>query len=212
MIGEVDNFARIERFMSFDSDDQFYFVQILQRKKDGPASNGAIVSGTNNKSRAIKSYCVTSREYLEQHEFEIRELCRLFNARAYFSPARRSFEKIALANLVNLSKHIADGNYSHAKTDYWGACGQTGIEKFYLVDIDEEHDNYEDLTKIESFLQIDVRSEADRLNRIVLNVPTVHGRHFICKPFDINAFKQLWPDIDVHRNSPTLLYKAATEE
>jgi len=212
MIREVNNFEQIKNFIKFDTDDQFYFVQILQRKKDGLAADGSIVSGTNNKSRAIKSYCVTSREYLEQHEFEIKQLCRLFNARAYFSPARKSFKQVALANLVNLSKHIADENFSHAKTDYWGACGQSGIEKLYLVDIDENHNNLTDLYKIEGDLQQVVRSEVPGFERIVLTIPTVHGKHFICKPFDVNAFKQMWPDIDVHRNNPTLLYKAATEE
>ena len=32
----VDNFELIRRFMHFESTDQFYFMQILQRKKDGP--------------------------------------------------------------------------------------------------------------------------------------------------------------------------------
>ena len=32
----VDNFELIRRFMRFESTDQFYFMQILQRKKDGP--------------------------------------------------------------------------------------------------------------------------------------------------------------------------------
>ena len=52
----VDNFALIRDFMKFDDPDQFYFLQILQRKKDGPGLNGT-VSGTNNKARSIKTYC-----------------------------------------------------------------------------------------------------------------------------------------------------------
>ena len=61
----VDNFELIRRFMHFESTDQFYFMQILQRKKDGPGPNG-IVCGTNNKARAIKSYCITSVEMLDR--------------------------------------------------------------------------------------------------------------------------------------------------
>ena len=45
----VGNFELIRRFMRFESTDQFYFMQILQRKK----------GGTNNKAREIKSYCIT---------------------------------------------------------------------------------------------------------------------------------------------------------
>lgn len=32
----VDNFALIRDFMRFEDPDHFYFLQILQRKKDGP--------------------------------------------------------------------------------------------------------------------------------------------------------------------------------
>ena len=64
----VDNFELIRRFMHFESTDQFYFMQILQRKKDGPGPNG-IVCGTNNKARAIKSYCITSVELLYRISF-----------------------------------------------------------------------------------------------------------------------------------------------
>ena len=45
----VDNFKLLREFMRFDSEDQYYFLQILQRKKDGPGPN-ATVSGKNNKS------------------------------------------------------------------------------------------------------------------------------------------------------------------
>ena len=70
----VDNFELIRRFMHFESTDQFYFMQILQRKKDGPGPNG-IVCGTNNKARAIKSYCITSVEMLYRISIEVKHLC-----------------------------------------------------------------------------------------------------------------------------------------
>ena len=81
----VDNFELIRRFMHFESTDQFYFMQILQRKKDGPGPNG-IVCGTNNKARAIKSYCITSVEMLDRISIEVKHLCEYFNARAYLYP------------------------------------------------------------------------------------------------------------------------------
>lgn len=201
----VDNFKLLREFMQFDSEDQFYFLQILQRKKDGPGPNGT-VSGTNNKARAIKSYCVTSVEMLDRIEIEVKHLCEYFNARAYFYPARRSFQKVALKNMVDLANNIACGNFSHAKTDYWSACGQTSIEKFYLVDIDENHFNPDDLLKIREFIEYEVNSGAEPGTRIKLKVPTKHGMHFICSPFDVNTFSKAWPDIDVHKSNPTVLF------
>ena len=37
-------------------------------------------------------------------------------------------------------------------------------------------------------------------------VPTAHGKHLICKPFNTAKFGQKYPEVDVHKNNPTLLY------
>ena len=201
----VDNFKLIRGFMHFESTDQFYFMQILQRKKDGPGPNG-IVCGTNNKDRAIKSYCITSAEMLDRITLEVKYLCEYFNARAYFYPARRSFKQVAMKNMVLLANDISDGNYAHAKTAYWSACGSTKIEKFYLVDVDydkcyEGRDVY-----IHAEIDLNVKASVPIGKRIKLCVPTKNGIHFICSPFDVATFKERQPDIDVHKNSPTVLY------
>ena len=48
---EIDNFELILDQLSFDNRDEFYFVQIIQRKKDG--NDGLHV---RNGYRLIKSY------------------------------------------------------------------------------------------------------------------------------------------------------------
>lgn len=201
----VDNFKLIRRFMHFESTDQFYFMQILQRKKDGPGPNG-IVCGTNNKDRAIKSYCITSVEMLDRITIEVKYLCEYFNARAYFYPARRSFKQVAMKNMVLLANDISDDNYAHAKTTYWSACGSTEIEKFYLVDIDDDKCDVGRVIDIHAEIGLYVRSNTPIGQRVKLCVPTRNGSHLICTPFDVNAFKDRFPDIDVHKNSPTVLY------
>lgn len=202
---EVDNFKLIRRFMHFESTDQFYFLQILQRKKDGPGPNG-IVYGTNNKARAIKSYCITSIGMLDRITLEIKYLCKYFNARAYFYPARRSFRQVAMRNMVLLAGNIAETNYAHAKTDYWSACGTTEIEKLYLVDVDYDKCNEQRIIAIHGDIDLNVRSGAHRGERIKLCVPTKNGVHFICAPFDVASFKEKYPDVDVHKSNPTVLY------
>lgn len=201
----VDNFELIRGFMRFESTDQFYFLQILQRKKDGPGPNG-IAYGSNNKARAIKSYCVTSVEMLDRISIEVKYLCEYFNARAYFYPARRSFKKVAMRNMVLLANNISESNYSHAKTDYWSACGTTEIEKLYLVDVDYDKCNEQRIIAIHEDIDLNVRSGAHRGERIKLCVPTKNGIHFICSPFDVASFKEKYPDIDVHKSNPTVLY------
>lgn len=201
----VDNFGLIRGFMRFESADQFYFLQILQRKKDGPGPNG-IAYGSNNKARAIKSYCVTSVEMLDRISVEVKHLCEYFNARAYFYPARRSFRQVAMKNIVLLANNISDSNYSHAKTDYWSACGTTEIEKLYLVDVDYDKCDEDRMRDIRDDIDLSVRSGAPVGQRIRLCVPTKNGIHFICAPFDVASFKERYPDVDVHKSNPTVLY------
>ena len=179
----VDNFALIRNFMKFEDPDQFYFLQIIQRKKDGPGLNGSVL-GTNNTSRSIKTYCITSKEMLDRIELEVKHLCEYFNARACIYLARRSFRKVALKNMVDLANDISIGNYFHAKNSYWSACGQTSIEKLWLIDIDEEDIPYMDL--IENCIQnVAINDSVPFGERILLKVPTKHGYHFICRPFNI---------------------------
>lgn len=206
----VDNFALIRDFMKFEDPDHFYFLQIIQRKKDGPGPNGT-VSGTNNKSRSIKTYCITSKEMLDRIEIEVKHLCEYFNARACIYLARRSFKKVALKNMVDLANDIADGNYFHAKTAYWSACGKTSVEKLWLIDIDEEDLPYMDL--IENCIQNIARNDSVPFGeRILLKVPTKHGYHFICRPFNILDLQAVYPNKNskefIHKDNPTVLYIA----
>ena len=53
----VDNFEQIRGLLKFDSDDDFYFVELLQRKKDNPDF------GSNN--RLIKYYYITILKYYQ---------------------------------------------------------------------------------------------------------------------------------------------------
>ena len=43
-------------------------------------------------------------------------------------------------------------------------------------------------------------------NKIISIIPTKSGNHLITSPFNIKQFKEKYPDIDVHKNNPTLLY------
>lgn len=58
----VDNFDMIENILEFNSQDEFYFLQIIQRKKDGN-----ITQIGNNGYRTIKTYYIFSKdpEYLK---------------------------------------------------------------------------------------------------------------------------------------------------
>jgi len=43
-------------------------------------------------------------------------------------------------------------------------------------------------------------------SKIYTQIPTKNGYHIITKPFNLKQFKDKYPDIDVHKNNPTILY------
>ena len=83
----IDNFDQIRKILKFE-DDYFYFIQIIQRKKEHPEL------GSNN--RIIRSYMISSEEKFDKNIMEIIHMCGAFNARAYIHLNRRKFSKIAL--------------------------------------------------------------------------------------------------------------------
>lgn len=93
----IDNFDLISSLLKFNSDDDFYFVQIIQRKKDNPDS----VNGCNNSSRAIKVYYINSVESLFKLKNEMIFFANHFNARVGINLNKRSYYKTAF-NLFGL--------------------------------------------------------------------------------------------------------------
>ena len=43
-------------------------------------------------------------------------------------------------------------------------------------------------------------------DKIVATIPTRSGYHLITTPFRLDTFNVNHPDIDVHKNNPTILY------
>lgn len=69
----IDNFKQVEKYLGFDNPNDFYFIQIIQRKKEVPEL------GSNN--RLIRSYYINSVESFNKYKDEIIKLCEVFNAR-----------------------------------------------------------------------------------------------------------------------------------
>jgi hypothetical protein len=197
----VDNFNLFKEVMEFDNEDEFYFVQILIRGKDGHTEQG--VNG-NNKNRLVKYYTIRSVDELCKKEEEIKSICKALNARAYIHPTKRSFSEVADTTLrVTTDMYLSGKNIVGLKGAYSTACGKSFItkDKKFVVDIDDYDKNIVDIL---NYIEIwcDPKAEA----KFVYKVPTAHGIHLITKPFNTQAFSEKYPDIDVHKNNPTLLY------
>lgn len=115
----INNFEQIKKLLSFNSDDEFYFVQILQRKKDNPGN----VNGSNNSSRLIKAYYIDSIEKLNKQQDEMIQLANLFNARVGINLNKRSYYKTAFNTLQTFANQMHNKEFKYLYRTYNTACG-----------------------------------------------------------------------------------------
>ena len=199
----VDNFNIFKKIINPLNEDEFYFVQILIRGKDGHTEAG--INGSN-KNRLIKFYTIKSVEHLAKVEEEIKAICNIFNARAYIHPTKRSFKAVSKECLKATIEMFLSENVIGLKGAYSTACGKSYItsDKKFVIDLDDENASQEKIKEVVDY----ITNECEPLNqdKFCYCVPTVHGIHLITTPFNTAKFSQHFTDIDVHKNNPTLLY------
>lgn len=201
---EINNINLIKDFLKFNSEDDFYYLQIIKRKKEHPEL------GSNN--YVVNTYYISSIEHLESKYDEIKLLCNFHNARAYINLNKRSFEKIAFHNLKKITDQIMNKDFKSIRKSYSSVCGlyQNDNEKKWIVDIDEKLPAY--ILQVEQFINyleplefIDLNSGKTKSK--VLNIfPTKNGYHLITTPFNRQEFSKKYPELDVHINNPSILY------
>jgi hypothetical protein len=192
----IDNIEHIKKLLNFTNEGDFYYCLILKRKKDQPEGE----RDNHQSVRTIKSYCVDSIEYLEKRYDEIKQLCEMFKARAYIHVQKQNHRDVSLNMMVALAQRIQDGNHKQQGL-FDSVVGQLKTyEKRWIVDIDvsDYHAVYE-VTKFISTL----KPEGPKVESVI---PTKNGYHLITKRFDVKTFSEQYPDIDIQKKNPTLLY------
>lgn len=192
----VDNFEQIKDLLKWRSDDDFYFLQILQRKKDHKEGK---VKGTNNNSRLVKAYYVKDLEHLEFIEPEVKELCKLFNARAGINLNRRSFKKMQLQHLKKITEQLLNNDHNKSHRAYNTVCGayNNDKDKKWILDVDDVNFNP---TKLLS----DLHDAQPVGGKHIATIPSRNGYHLIVKPFNVMQVNLV--DTEIHKNNPTNLY------
>lgn len=203
----VDNFKLFRKYIEDHpcNEDQFYFVQILIRGKDGHLGEAGI--NGNNKNRLVKFYVIRGVSDLDKFEYEIKGISELLNARAYIHPAKRSFKQVGTEMLMEFASMVKHESFTTLKSAYSTACGKVHDEKVFIVDIDDVEMTDEIVNK---YVEIILDCSEDRNpDRILAIVPTLHGFHIIAKPFNSKKYADaVGENIDecVKKNNPTLLY------
>lgn len=190
----IDNFEQIKSYLDFESSDIFYYVQIIKRRKENPDLK------VNN--YMIKSYTIKSIDYLDLKKEEIITLCKLHNARAYINLNKRSFERCAYHSMKKLTDVILAKSFVSAKKvfDSVASSHSSDKEKKWLIDVDDM-----EFPSPLMMAHIDHNCKPYG-NKIMGVIRTVNGCHLITKPFNIVQFREKYPDVEVKKNSPTLLF------
>lgn len=218
----IDNFDIIRKLLKFDDKDDFYFLQIIQRKKDGN-----IVPSANNGYRTIKTYYIRSLEDFDRRKEAIVQLCEQNNARAYINLNVRNAKEVALVAAKAYIDLVREDRCSQGHRVYDHACGVTpkmGVKKKWIVDIDDlSSEDVETICNIickcRSAYPIE-NPDADMYDNIIARIPTAHGQHIITHGFDVGHFREILEQttsimltkeqikeiVTVKKDNPTLLY------
>ena len=197
----VNNTEQIRSMLQFDSEDTFYFLQIFKRRKDNPDMDKDMI--------VLANYCVKSLDHFDKLVPDIIKQCQDNNARAYFRLNRRSYHKTSLKALKMIAGYIEDGNYRAVRKAFDSAAGtyHSDPDKTWIIDIDYkdlEGDRDLEINQIISSVQ-NLIADTDR-DDTIWTVPSKNGLHLICRPFNLQKFRGLYPKIDVHKDNPTILY------
>ena len=209
----VDNFELIKPLLSFDKHGDFYFLQILQRKKDGCN----VPNSSDNHRRLVKDYHITSTEKLDSLRDEIIASCNETGARAYIRLNKRNYRTVSMAfaeeTLMKARTNQEFGNTFNEINSVIGRYPEPGKgNKTWIVDIDN--------TNVDSKLVKDIKDiivnycQPFDVEKIVAVIPTKSGVHLITRPFNQETFYRMFSqfklsnekEVDIKKDNPTVLY------
>lgn len=208
----INNLELIRPLLNFEKKGDFYMLYVFKRKKDQPEGE----RDNHQSVRTIKTYCIESIEHLERRYDEIIQLCEMFKARAYIHVQKQNHFDVSLNMMVALAQRIQDGN-TNQKGLFDSVVGQIKTqEKRWIIDVDDMMEaspmmmayiEYEcaPFTKVR-FDEAGIPNGHEVGPKIEAIIPTKSGHHLITKKFDVMKFKEMYPNLDIQKKNPTLLY------
>jgi hypothetical protein len=192
----IDNLELIKPLLNFTGKGDFYMLYVFKRKKDQPEGE----RDNHQSVRTIKTYCIESVNHLERRYDEIKQLCEMFKARAYIHVQKQNHFDVSLNMMVELAQRIQSGQHNQ-KGLFDSVVGQIKTtEKRWIVDVDTKDE--EELLRVMKCINI-ARPEGDK---IYSTIPTKNGYHLITGRFDVLMFHNVFPDVEIQKKNPTLLY------
>ena len=132
----------------------------------------------------------------------------MFKARAYIHVQKQSHHDVSLNMLVALAERIRNGQHRQQHL-FDSVVGQLkNLEKRWVIDIDgisidgfAHAPFYKEMRRYISELQSETGKEVE-----MTFIPTRVGFHIIASPFNLQKFKERYPEVEVHKKNPTLLF------
>jgi hypothetical protein len=199
----TNNFEKIRNFLNFKNENDFYFIQIIKRRKENPELK------TN--SKIVRDIYIYSLEDFDNKIDNIKYLCEIEKARAYIRLNKRDSKKVGLQMLKRITDLIISENYKAICNIYPSVAGEfsSDEDKTWVIDVDDFN-----LIPEPTFKKIcqdltDLQVETGR-QPLVEIIPTKNGIHLITRPFNIAKAQVLHPEIlnkeNIKKDSPTLLF------
>ena len=195
----INNKEQIKGLLNFSEPGDFYMLYVMKRKKDQPEGE----RDNHQSVRVIRSYCIKSIEQLDKRWEEIVMMCEMFKARAYIHVQKQNHRDVSLNMMVALAQRIQDGNHEQQSL-FDSVVGQIKTyEKRWVVDVDTS--DFHAVTEVVKYIQWMLR-EVEPTDAVQAIIPTKSGWHLITSKFNVMEFKKQFPDIDIQKKNPTLLY------
>jgi len=193
----INNIEQIKELLNFEKKGDFYMLYVMKRKKDQPE----VEQNKHQSVRTIKSYSISSLEYLDKRYDEIKQLCELFKARAYIHVQKQNHHDVALEMIPEIVKRIQSGQIEQQHV-FDSVVGKLKTyEKRWVVDVDTK--DSKEILAVQQWID-HCRPHGE--DKIIITIPTKNGVHLITKRFDVMEFKKQYPEIDIQKKNPTLLY------
>jgi len=188
----VDNIKSLRSTLEFDNPEEFYYISIMQRNKDGVK-----VAGSHDNARRIRTFYVFTLEDFNKVTDFIKEICDKLNARCYIEMNRKNIFQCQLECIKRLAECIEHRTTKSRAIMDSVVAGAPSRDKLWMIDCDGKNPGDPIIDEIIEYVE-------NHHGKHYAVLPTVSGCHIITSRFDPRFFQ--FEDCELKRNAFTLLY------
>lgn len=177
----------------------FLMAYVVQRQKEHKEKV---------KEGPIKTYFLKNIDDYTKYKYEMIKLADTFGARIYITVSPKSIKKFQDRLALRIAKFNVENNLVNPAKIVNSVAGELPPENpMWIIDLDDVKQE-DAVKKLLNKLYSQAHKKFDyELHKFYFTVETLNGKHIIAKPFNLKAFQEVFPDIDIHKNSMgTLLY------